>query len=58
MDLAFVKVVPGGNPTVLVLDPVPDVLRADVAAWFMGPDGVGAEQVGLWTAAVSKLVLP
>lgn len=46
MELDCVKIVPGGNPTVLVRTPVPNALRASAALWIMGDAGIGAEQVG------------
>lgn len=46
MELECVKVVPGGNATVLVTTPVPEAQRARVAAWLMGEEGLGGEQVG------------
>ncbi|BDV01499.1 hypothetical protein TDMWS_15840 [Thermodesulfomicrobium sp. WS] len=46
MELDCVKIVPGGNPTVLVRTPVPSELRAAAALWIMGDLGIGGEQVG------------
>lgn len=44
--LRFYKAVPGGNPTILVLDPVPPAERAPLSLVLMGPGHLQAEQVG------------
>lgn len=46
MNLTFAKLCPGGNPTILITDPVPAGNRADVAAKLMAPLHLYAEQVG------------
>ncbi len=59
MELDCVKIVPGGNPTVLVVTPVPPEDRAQVAAWIMGAEGLGGEQVGFvdLAAGVPRLAM-
>lgn len=44
--LRFYKAVPGGNPTILILDPVPAAERAGVARTLMDAGHLQAEQVG------------
>ncbi|NLW81376.1 MAG: hypothetical protein GXY42_06850 [Desulfovibrionales bacterium] len=44
--LRFYKVFPGGNPTILVLDPVDPLERSAVAQAFMAGGHLQAEQVG------------
>jgi diaminopimelate epimerase len=44
--LRFYKAVPGGNPTILILDPVPAAERAGVARELMDAGHLQAEQVG------------
>ncbi len=44
--LRFYKISPGGNATILVLDPVPPSDRADVARVLMDAGHLQAEQVG------------
>lgn len=46
MELRFVKWNPGGNTTILVLDPVPRDLHAEVAVELMNDRSLCAEQVG------------
>ena len=44
--LRFYKISPGGNATILVLDPVPSLERAEVARLLMDAGHLQAEQVG------------
>ncbi len=44
--LRFYKAVPGGNPTILILDPVSPAERAGVSRTLMGAGHLQAEQVG------------
>jgi diaminopimelate epimerase len=44
--LRFYKAVPGGNPTILVLDPVSPAERAGIARTLMDAGHIQAEQVG------------
>ena len=44
--LHFAKLNPSGNTTVIVLDPLERELYAEVAKQLMGPEGLGADQVG------------
>lgn len=44
--LRFYKVSPGGNPTILILDPVPSHERVAVAQRLLAADHLQAEQVG------------
>lgn len=44
--LRFYKISPGGNATILVLDPVPSLQRAEVARLLMDAGHLQAEQVG------------
>jgi diaminopimelate epimerase len=44
--LRFYKASPGGNATILVLDPVPGGRRAEIAALLMDANHLQAEQVG------------
>ena len=49
MRLRFAKLNPAGNTTILVLDPVPESVQAEVAAGLMNPAILGGEQVGFVT---------
>ena len=49
MRLRFAKLSPAGNTTILVLDPVPESIHAQVAAELMNPAVLGGEQVGFVT---------
>jgi diaminopimelate epimerase len=44
--LRFYKVSPGGNATILILDPVPSLKRAEVSRLLMDAGHLQAEQVG------------
>lgn len=44
--LRFYKISPGGNPTILILDPVPSHERVAVAQRLLAEDHLQAEQVG------------
>lgn len=44
--LRFYKASPGGNATILILDPVPEGLRARIAGQLMDANHLEAEQVG------------
>lgn len=55
-SVSFCKILPGGNPTILVhgLRPLPDAARrARLAAALMRPENVGGEQVGFLTGSPS-----
>ncbi len=49
MRLRFAKLNPAGNTTILVLDPVPESMHAEVASNLMNPAVLGGEQVGFVT---------
>lgn len=55
--LRFYKAVPGGNPTILILDPVEPLERASVARTLMGAGHVQAEQVGFLDLAADPVRL-
>ena len=55
--LRFYKAVPGGNPTILILDPVPAGDRAAVSRVLMGAGHLQAEQVGFLDLAARPVRL-
>lgn len=55
--LRFYKVSPGGNPTILVLDPVSHLERPKVANILMNRNHLQAEQVGFLNLAVRPVRL-
>ncbi|GAB1476852.1 diaminopimelate epimerase [Bacillota bacterium] len=57
MDYRFVKMNPGGNTTVLILDPVPREKQKEISVEIMGDTSLSAEQVGfLETPVTDKAV--
>lgn len=55
--LRFYKASPGGNATILVLDPVPEEQRAEIAGLLMDAGHLQAEQVGFLDLAATPVRL-
>jgi diaminopimelate epimerase len=55
--LRFYKASPGGNATILVLDPVPEGRRAEIARLLMDANHLQAEQVGFLDLAATPVRL-
>lgn len=54
MNVSFVKISPTQNVTLLVTDPVPRDMHAEIAAQMLEYDGAGGEQVGFLEPATRE----